>query len=184
VDGRMTANLLWFVENQVLGSGRIEILKKVNDDSETMTVRSTLKYLLKSGDHSKELKCVATHPGSLLNKSFARIQLFVNFRPLPQPDINIFGVKIGKSTVIGPITIQASPQPTFKWIIDGKVLDKFETGKFVFIQPIQIDVNRWNASLFVGELTSEDLTRKIQLNAVNYYGSTNFTVRLIEGSLF
>lgn len=176
-NGRFTKNLEWFLADESLGSGDIEVVTKIDENSSTATVQSTLKYFLKSKDHGKVLECRATHPGALNSTSSAEKTLSVGFRPVPQPEIEFPDIKIGNSGVIGPITVEANPQPTFQWFVDGENLEEFYD-RFIEIQPKPAGSNLWELSLFVGEFTSKDKKRNIELVAENKYGSTCYVVKV------
>lgn len=179
LDGRPAANLSWFLEDQPLGSGHIELFDSSESGNTYHTVVSTLRYTLRPDDHTKNLICRASHPGFSGGFSDVRVQLNVNFRPVPQSEIIISGLEIGITAQVGPISIQANPRPSLKWTIDGTVIDEGEqTDRFVASEPRQAGIALWNVSLTITQLTLQDTTRTFRLRANNAFGSTDYQIRI------
>lgn len=183
IDGRPAAALSWYLDDQPLGTGDIEIIgmeqENQNQEASYQTVRSHLRYTLKPEDHTKNLICRAKHSGYREGFSDVRIQLSVNFRPVPQGEIIVSGLEIGTSANIGPVTIHSNPRPTLKWTVDGTVINQGEqTQRFVASDPIQVGVGVWNATLTVVDLTLQDTTRTYKLRASNAFGTTDYQIRI------
>lgn len=190
VDGRPAANITWYLNDQPLGTGQLEIVDSPNEGTTFYTVYSKLRYRLKPEDHTKNLICRSYHPGYPEGFADTRLQLNVNYRPVPMAETIISGLDLGSSAIIGPIQIQANPRPTLKWTVDGTVINQGEqTQRFVANEPVQVDVGIWNASLTVIELTLQDTTRTYRLRANNAFGTTDYTIRIgsssdISGEIF
>jgi hypothetical protein len=179
VDGRPAANITWFLNDQPLGPGASEIVDSNNEGTTYYTTYSKLRRRLRPDDHTKALICRAYHAGYQDGFQDTRMQLNVNFRPVPLPESFVQGLEIGSSAVIGPITIQANPRPTLKWTVDGTVINQGEqTQRFVANEPVQSGIGLWNVSLTVIELTLQDTTRSYRLRANNAFGTTDYTIRI------
>lgn len=179
IDGRPSANITWYLKDQSLGAGQVEIVDSPNEGTLYYTVYSRLRYRLKPEDHTQNLICRAYHPGYPDGFLDTRHQLNINFRPIPLSETIVSNLEIGTSAFIGPITIQANPKPTLKWTVDGTVINQGEqTSRFVASEPTQIGIGLWNASLTVIELTLQDTTRTYRLRANNKFGTTDYQIRV------
>lgn len=179
IDGRPAANLTWFLEDQSLGQGRIEVFDSSERGNSYHTVISTLRYTLRPEDHTRNLICRASHPGYQAGFLDTRTQLSVNFRPVPLAEVIISGLEIGKSAQIGPVTIQANPRPTLKWTVDGTVINEGEqTDRFIASEPVQSGISLWNVTLTVTQLTLQDTQRTYRLRANNAFGATDYQIRI------
>lgn len=179
VDGRPAANITWYLNDQSLGHGEVEVVDSPNESTVYYTVYSKLHYVLKPEDHTHNLICRSYHPGYPEGFSDTRKQLHVNFRPVKLAETVVSGLEIGKTATIGPITIQANPRPTLKWTVDGTVINQGDqTERYIANEPIQVGVALWNASLTVIELTLQDTTRSYALRANNAFGVTDYSVRI------
>lgn len=179
IDGRPAATLAWFLDDKPLGPGQLEVTDSQNLESTFSTAQSTLHFRLKPEDNNGRLICRASHVGFADGVRDAVTQLIVRFKPVPLSEINISGLEIGSSAIIGPITIQANPTPRVSWLIDGKVMQQGEQNeRFVVRDPIALEGNRWNASLQVVSLTLEDTTRSYTLRATNAIGTTDYKIRI------
>lgn len=181
IDGRPAANLTWYLNDQPLGNGRIEVIDSQDDNTVYYSVRSTLRYRLRPEDLNKNLICRAYHPGFPDGFNDARNQLQINFRPVPKAEILVSGLEIGTSANVGPVTIQANPRPSVKWTVDGTVINQGDQNeRFVASEPVQVDMGVWNVSLTVIGFTLQDTTRKYQLRANNAFGTTDYVIRIGE----
>lgn len=179
IDGRPAAGLTWFMGDQPLGSGHVELFDSNERGTSYHTVVSTLRYTLRPEDHNRNLICRATHPGYSGGYMDTQFQLSVNFRPVPQGEIIINGLEIGSTAEIGPITIMANPRPTLKWTVDGTIIDEGEqTDRFVASEPRQAGIGLWNATLLISQLTLQDTTRSFRLRANNAFGATDYQIRI------
>lgn len=179
IDGRPAASITWFLDDVALGSGAEEIVESTNAGTVYYTATSIITHRLRPEDHTKHLICRATHPAYQQGFEDTRIQLNVNFRPVPLSEFVIPPLQVGSSASIGPITIQANPRPTLKWTVDGVVINQGEqTERFVANEPTRVNPGTWNATLTIIQLTLQDTTRTYKLRANNAFGTTDYTIRI------
>ena len=179
IDGRPVANITWFLEDQLLGPGHVEVFDSQDRGNSYHTVVSTIRYILRPEDHTKNLICRVSHPGYQEGFLDTRTQLSVNFRPVPMSEIVISGLEIGSSAEIGPISILANPKPILKWTVDGTVINEGEqTDRFVANEPRQVGIALWNITLTVTQLTLQDTTMTYRLRASNPFGATDYQIRI------
>lgn len=179
VDGRPAAAITWFLNDQPLGIGKEETFESGSNGTNYYTVVSTLRYRVKPEDQGAALICRASHPAHQDGFSDTSYQLNVVFRPIALPETFISGLEIGRSAVIGPITIQANPAPKLLWTIDGVTIRQGDQKeRYVAREPVNVGSGRWNASLEITELTLQDTTRTYRLRADNEFGAQDYQIRI------
>ena len=167
--------LKWSLNGRLLGFGETNIW---NDFAYAFSIKSFLRYTLTADDHGKILKCFldSSIPSSE-PEADQSIQLFVNSKPEIVVEV-ISKIEAGKLGKFGPIIVTANPKPQFEWFVNGKLLTSSGNEKFVASSPIQIDTNRFSASLSYNSLSKAELNPKIELKATNKFGSFNYVVKI------
>lgn len=181
VDGFPAANLTWFINENPLGPGQLEVSKRLENNLTLFTAQSTLTYRLNPEDNNANLICRESHrghPDEAGNLRDVVKQLTVKFPPVPQADIEISSLEIKSSAKIGPITVHANPQPTVQWIIEGRNLDQTIIADRYIGDLVPVEGERWNASLQLNNMSVVDDTRSVLLRASNEFGTTDYRVNV------
>jgi hypothetical protein len=164
-----------------LGGGHPTITDSIVNNTTFYTTESHIQYAVRPEDNLRDLICRAYHPAFANEQGYSETkrQLEVFYKPLSMKDVTIGSLETGKTVIVGPITITANPKPTIRWIIDGETIKQGQSNqRYVVAEPVQTDVNRWNASLKIVELTLQDFSRSYKLIADNRFGETDYKVRI------
>lgn len=175
------AEIKWFINDAPLGAGHTTITDSNANNTTFYTTESQIQHAVRPEDNLRNLICRAYHPAFANDKGYSETtrQLEVFYKPLAMKDIVIGSLEIGKTVVVGPITLTSNPRPNIRWVIDGETVRQGQSNqRFIVTEPIQTDVNRWNATLKIVELTLQDFSRSFKLIAENKFGETDYKVRI------
>jgi hypothetical protein len=181
-DGRPSANLSWYLDNDRIYPRTPEYSTQPHHDSDddSIIITSHITHYLTPDDHLKRLICRLDHPAFPNGFTNTSQQLNVNYQPmaLSRDELYISGLEIGRTGDIA-VKIRSNPRPTLQWTVDGQTLrEGGQTQKYVVNQAEQTEDGRWLAKLTIIDLTLEDTTKTFTLRASNGAGATDYPIRI------
>lgn len=98
--------------------------------------------------------------------------------PQPQPQIRVFGVVQGTNALIN-VTVLANPRPRVEWNVNGKIIyEGTRFGRFEAREPVDLGHGKYNLTLSINDLTSEDTAIEYSLTVANDLGKESYSVTI------
>uniref|UniRef100_A0A2M4BQJ5 Putative cell adhesion molecule 4 n=2 Tax=Anopheles marajoara TaxID=58244 RepID=A0A2M4BQJ5_9DIPT len=180
--GLPAANLTWSLDNGPLDAALIQPLEtseELVDGQLLQTVQQEVHIYVTPQDNGKTLVCETQH--SALGKKNQRIILPLNVKFAPEaiPHIRIAELPESGSATVN-ITIQANPQPTTRWRVNGRVLNEGETvDMYQAFIPRQTGASEYAVLLKNSDCALERASL-FTLEASNALGTQTYVIRALK----